>query len=50
MAHWLLPTLAREFTRRHPSVKVDVHDHADPVLRQPAVQDVVDATQLGGNA
>jgi LysR family transcriptional regulator, carnitine catabolism transcriptional activator len=34
MAHRLLPRLVREFAKRHENVIVDVHDHADPVLRQ----------------
>jgi LysR family carnitine catabolism transcriptional activator len=34
MAHRLLPALVREFAKRHSSVNVDVHDHADPVLSQ----------------
>ncbi|NML47120.1 LysR family transcriptional regulator [Ramlibacter sp. G-1-2-2] len=34
IAHRLLPALVREFTAEHPEVSVEVHDHADPVLRQ----------------
>jgi DNA-binding transcriptional LysR family regulator len=34
VAHRLLPTLVRDFNRRHENIAVDVHDHADPVLRQ----------------
>jgi LysR family carnitine catabolism transcriptional activator len=34
VAHRLLPALVREFNARHPEVKVEVHDHADPVLKQ----------------
>jgi LysR family carnitine catabolism transcriptional activator len=34
VAHRLLPTLVREFNHRHENVAVEVHDHADPVLRQ----------------
>jgi LysR family transcriptional regulator, carnitine catabolism transcriptional activator len=34
MAYRLLPSLVREFTRLHENVTIDVHDHADPVLRQ----------------
>jgi LysR family carnitine catabolism transcriptional activator len=34
MAHRLLPALVREFTAMHDGVRIDFHDHADPVLRQ----------------
>lgn len=34
MAHRLLPMLVRDFTRTCPEVRVNVHDHPDPVLRQ----------------
>jgi LysR family carnitine catabolism transcriptional activator len=34
MAHRLLPALVREFTAKHGDVSVEVHDHADPALRQ----------------
>jgi len=33
MAHRLLPALVREFTEKHANVAVNVHDHADPVLK-----------------
>ncbi|MDB5856505.1 MAG: DNA-binding transcriptional regulator, LysR family [Ramlibacter sp.] len=33
MAYRLLPALVREFNHQHANVKVDVYDHADPVLR-----------------
>lgn len=34
MAHRLLPMLVRDFSQAYPGVRVDVHDHPDPVLRQ----------------
>ena len=34
VAHRLLPHLVRGFNRLHENITVDVHDHADPVLRQ----------------
>lgn len=34
VAHRLLPAIVREFNQSHPEVDVEVHDHADPVLRQ----------------
>ena len=34
VAHRLLPSIMRVFGVTHPNVVVDVHDHADPILRQ----------------
>ncbi len=34
VAHRLLPSIMRVFSVTHPHVGVDVHDHADPILRQ----------------
>ena len=34
MAYRLLPGLVREFAASHDNVAVDLHDHADPALRQ----------------
>jgi DNA-binding transcriptional LysR family regulator len=34
MAHRLLPSLVRAFTALHEGVSIELHDHADPVLRQ----------------
>jgi LysR family transcriptional regulator, carnitine catabolism transcriptional activator len=34
MAHRLLPAVVLAFRGEHPQVDVEVHDHADPVLRQ----------------
>lgn len=33
MAYRLLPALVREFSSRYENVALDVHDHADPVMR-----------------
>jgi DNA-binding transcriptional LysR family regulator len=33
LAYRLLPALVREFSKEHMHVEVNVHDHADPVLR-----------------
>ncbi len=34
MAYRLLPMLVRDFSNAYPDVRVEVHDHPDPVLRQ----------------
>ncbi len=34
MAHRLLPLLVKDFAEAYPEVRVEVHDHPDPILRQ----------------
>lgn len=34
VAHRLLPLLVKDFAKAYPEVRVEVHDHPDPVLRQ----------------
>lgn len=34
IAHRLLPAMVREFTAAHEGVGIELHDHADPILRQ----------------